>query len=216
MIFTNETLKGSVKEWLKDEISCEHKYGHISNWNVSQVTNMSYMFCGATNFNQPLNNWDVSKVTNMSRMFYGATNFNQPLNNWDVSKVTDMSYMFFNATNFNQPLNNWNVSKVTGMYGMFGGATNFNQPLNNWDVSKVTDMESMFKNSKLEQIYNITDLNIPTTHLYFNFTRRCNFVLASNQLSAQAEETQYYSKQHKICNKTIEIPEMLREICLFM
>jgi hypothetical protein len=74
----------------------------------------------------------------------------------------------------------------------------------------------MFKNSKLEQIYNITDLNIPTTHLYFNFTRRCNFVLASNQLSAQAEETQYYSKPHKICNKTIEIPEMLREICLFM
>ena len=30
MIFTNETLKGSVKEWLKDEISCERKYGHLA------------------------------------------------------------------------------------------------------------------------------------------------------------------------------------------
>ena len=33
------------------------------------------------------NNWDVSNVTDMSYMFYEVKEFNQPLNNWDVSNV---------------------------------------------------------------------------------------------------------------------------------
>ena len=42
-------------------------------------------------FNQPLNKWNVSNVTDMSGMFLGATSFNQPLNNWNVSNVKFMS-----------------------------------------------------------------------------------------------------------------------------
>ena len=116
----------------------------LNNWNVSNVTSMRSMFYGATSFNQPLNNWNVSNVTSMKGMFYGATAFNQPLNNWDVTNVTDMSWMFHGATAFNQPLNNWNVSNVTNMDGMFQSATAFNQPLNNWDVTNVTNMKGMF------------------------------------------------------------------------
>ena len=59
---------------------------------------------GATSFNQPLNKWNVSKVTDMSFMFEDARSFNQPLNNWNVSKVTYMYDMFEEATSFNQPL----------------------------------------------------------------------------------------------------------------
>ena len=47
----------------------------------------------AKSFNQPLNNWDVSKVTNMSYMFRGARSFNQPLDNWNVSNVREMRYI---------------------------------------------------------------------------------------------------------------------------
>jgi surface protein len=117
----------------------------LDKWNVSKVTNMSSMFDGASSFNQPLNDWNVSKVTNMSGMFYRASSFNQSLNDWDVSKVTNMCFMFYGESSFNQPLNNWNVSKVTNMSGMFKGASSFNQPLNNWNVSKVTYMSSMFE-----------------------------------------------------------------------
>ena len=124
------------------------RFGEIKNWDVSRVTNMSYMFYGATSFNQPLNDWDVSNVKNMNHMFSGATSFNQPLDEWDVSKVTDMAYMFEKATPFNQPLNNWNVSHVTDMAFMFARASSFNQPLNNWDVSTVLHMEYMFKKAR--------------------------------------------------------------------
>ncbi|HNW16004.1 MAG TPA: BspA family leucine-rich repeat surface protein, partial [bacterium] len=36
--------------------------------------------------------WDVSDITNLSRMFQGVEWFNQDLSSWDVSNVTDMSY----------------------------------------------------------------------------------------------------------------------------
>jgi|GEM_PF-2100334 len=89
MKFNNETLRAAVKEWLDDESKAEKKYGHISDWDTSEVTDMSEMFARAESFNQPLEKWDVSQVTKMSDMFFAAKSFNQPLEKWDVSKVTD-------------------------------------------------------------------------------------------------------------------------------
>ena len=69
--FTNDTLCRGVSDYLaggdrkKDIVN---KYGEISNWDVSNVTNMGGMFLNAESFNQPLNNWNVSKVTNMASM----------------------------------------------------------------------------------------------------------------------------------------------------
>ncbi|WP_096025766.1 DarT ssDNA thymidine ADP-ribosyltransferase family protein [Campylobacter lanienae] len=119
-------------------------FSGIESWDVSSVTDMSWMFTFCYNFNQPLDNWDVSSVIYMSEMFAGCTNFNQSLDNWDVGSVTDMSGMFRDCENFNQPLDSWDVSSVTDMSGMFINCYNFNQPLNNWDVSNVTDMSVMF------------------------------------------------------------------------
>ncbi len=51
--------------------------GDISNWNVSNVTNMSFMFYRSYNFNCDIENWDTSKVTDMNSMFSYAYNFNQ-------------------------------------------------------------------------------------------------------------------------------------------
>lgn len=75
----------------------ENFNGNISKWNVSNVTNMSFMFSGAKKFNHPLNNWDVSNVTKMKAMFSDAKSFNQSLAKWNISNVKDMSYMFDNC-----------------------------------------------------------------------------------------------------------------------
>ena len=72
--FNNETLRQAVKEWLADENSAESKYGHISNWDTSLVTDMSWLFRGAEKFNQPIGEWDTSKVTNMNLMFNSGYN----------------------------------------------------------------------------------------------------------------------------------------------
>ncbi len=116
----------------------------LNRWDVSRVTNMEYMFYSAFAFDQPLGGWDVSNVKNMSRMFSWTQEFNQPIDTWDVSNVTDMSYMFANANSFNQPLDAWDVSSVTAMNCMFADASRFNQSLDHWDVSSVKLMQQMF------------------------------------------------------------------------
>lgn len=124
--------------------------GDISKWDVSNVTNMSYMFAYTDSFNQPLDKWDVSNVEDMSYMFAYANSFNRPLDKWNTSKVTNMKFMFWYAESFNQSISKWNTSKVTDMYRMFCGTSSFNQSLDKWDTSKVKDMRYIFSDSKLE------------------------------------------------------------------
>ena len=143
----------------------------ISSWDVSNVTDMSYMF-GGSKFNQPIGNWDVSNVTNMNAMF-AASKFNQPIGNWDVSSVTNM-YGMFAQSSFNQPIGNWDVSNVTDMSDMFA-ASKFNQPIGNWDVSSVTNMSWMFMKSEFNQpignwdVSNVTDMSGMFYLSEFNF-----------------------------------------------
>ena len=46
----------------------------ISNWNVSNVTNMSYMFyeCKKLKYDKSFDKWNVSNVTDMESMFKGC------------------------------------------------------------------------------------------------------------------------------------------------
>ncbi|TFH30605.1 MAG: BspA family leucine-rich repeat surface protein, partial [Promethearchaeota archaeon] len=118
---------------------------NLESLDTSNVTDMSLMFAGATNFNQELHDWNVSKVTTMQQMFFTAETFNFSLNSWDVSSVTDMSNMFAYAYGFNQPLNDWDTSSVVNMEHMFEFAVYFNQPLNDWNTSSAVNMENMFE-----------------------------------------------------------------------
>ncbi|MFL9844507.1 BspA family leucine-rich repeat surface protein [Flavobacterium rhizosphaerae] len=138
---------------------CSSLNQSINNWDVSNVVNMESLFASATEFNQPLNNWNISNVTNIKNIFT-QTAFNQPLDAWDVSNVTTMQNAFAIAMSFNQPLNNWDVSSVTNMDGMFVYASSFNQPLDNWDVSNVTTMSDMFAHADVfNQNINSWDLS---------------------------------------------------------
>jgi len=148
MKFNNETIRTAVEEWIEDSKKSEIKYGHISDWDVSRVTDMSYMFSSAKSFNQDIGNWNVNSVSDMSCMFELADAFNQDIGNWDVSNVANMRYMFELADAFNQDIGNWDVSNVTDMSWMFKEAHAFNQDLSKWDVRNVTNMSRMFESIK--------------------------------------------------------------------
>ncbi|WP_206335998.1 BspA family leucine-rich repeat surface protein [Mesoplasma coleopterae] len=119
-------------------------FSYISNWDTSNVTNMSGMFSNAHAFNHDISGWDTSNVTNMSDMFSYASMFNHDISGWDTSNVTDMSGMFKNALDFDQDISGWDTSKVTNMSDMFSYASMFNQDISGWDTSKVTNMSDMF------------------------------------------------------------------------
>ena len=120
---------------------------NIGSWDTSNVTDMSYMFRYASSFNQPLNSWNVGNVTDMSYMFRYARSFNQNIGSWNTINVTDMSYMFTMAYIFNQDIGSWKTDNVTNMASMFEYAHAFNQDIGGWDVSNVTNMSKMFAES---------------------------------------------------------------------
>ena len=97
------------------------KYIDISGWDVSNVTDMRYMFyaCKELKSVGDISEWDVSKVINMSFMFTGCKKINQDISKWNVSSVTDMSYMFDGCESFNQDISNWDVSNVRYKIVMF-------------------------------------------------------------------------------------------------
>ena len=131
------------------------KYIDISDWNVSNVTNMAYMFfnCKELKSVGDISSWDVSKVSNMSYMFYNCKKFNQDISGWDVSKVADMCAMFKFCRSFNQDISKWDVSNVTDMSSMFAYCENFNQDLSKWDVSKVRYHSHMFEKCQIKKEY---------------------------------------------------------------
>ncbi|WP_170309806.1 BspA family leucine-rich repeat surface protein, partial [Seonamhaeicola maritimus] len=115
------------------------------NWDTSTITDMSYMFLNATNFNQNIGSWNTASVTNMRDMFNGASSFNQNIGALNTANVLNMRNMFQNASSFNQDIGTWNTSNVTSMFGMFQEATSFNENIGNWDTGNVTIMRSMFE-----------------------------------------------------------------------
>ena len=144
---TNSNIYQAVDDWIITPSYAETVWGHISDWDVSNVTNMELLFLNRDSFNDNISGWNVSNVTNMYEMFKNTTSFNQPIGDWDVSSVTNMERMFLDATSFNQPIGDWDTSNVTSMDRMFLDADAFNQPIGNWDVINVVDMSYMFKNA---------------------------------------------------------------------
>jgi surface protein len=159
-------IKAALNAWCNNSANATAKYGHISKWNTSMVTNLKKLF-SMKKFNDDISKWDVSNVTDMSYMFsveYGSRgSFNGDISGWNVSSVTNMSSMFSHSP-FNGDISGWNVSNVTNMEGMFS-KTPFGGDISGWNVSSVTNMEGMFYETPFNgdisgwNVSNVTDMD---------------------------------------------------------
>ena len=163
------------ESWRKD-------FSGIENWDVSSVTNMSYMFAYCTNFNQPLNSWNVSSVTSMSEMFAGCENFNQPLDNWlinnpNADKIINEIYgygTFKKARATIKPINGKYHPKYKWQLKLLTLDNSVN--LGDIDTSAITDMSELFYESEREDFSGIESWNVSNvTDMYGMFYGCKNF-----------------------------------------
>ncbi len=109
---------------------------------LTQVTNLGFMFSGASSFNGNLSNWNVENITSMLQMFESALSFNGDISEWDTGNTKNMNSMFKNADSFNQNLGGWNITNVINMQDMlsFSGldTVNYNSTLIGWNEQSDT------------------------------------------------------------------------------
>jgi len=117
---------------------------NINQWGTGAWSTMVAAFAGANNLVSTATDApNLSNVTNVSFMFYGASAFTSDLSGWNTSNVTDMGYMFYGASAFTSDLSGWNTSNVTDMGYMFENASAFNSDLSGWDMSSVSYLNRM-------------------------------------------------------------------------
>lgn len=58
-----EELKLAINEYVRGI----RTHGLMNDWDVSEITDMKFLFRDLATFNEPINNWDVSKVKKYGR-----------------------------------------------------------------------------------------------------------------------------------------------------
>ena len=142
--------KNELREIIKSRIEKEGQICNINDIDTSLISDMSYLFSGEIfdSFNGNISEWNVSNVKYMAWMFYCSA-FNGDISNWDVSNVKDMSNMFADSS-FNGDISDWDISNVKGMGWMFDNSE-FDQDISNWNISKDCSTIRIFMNCPIKE-----------------------------------------------------------------
>ena len=125
------------------------KVTDIIGWGTGRWSSMEKAFYGCTSLVSAMGVPDISNVTNMSYMFNGCTSLtNLDVSGWDTSNVTGMYYMFNGCTSLtNLDVSGWDTSNVTGMYYMFTNCSTLDVDVSGFDITALTDASGMMQGS---------------------------------------------------------------------
>ena len=127
-VHNRESLEKAMQSYCKNKKKSYETDGFSAYWNVSNVTNMDYMFLNSV-FNGDISQWNVFKVDNMEKMFC-KSEFNGDISKWNVSNVDNMEKMFCKSE-FNGDISKWNVSNVRKISYIFS-KSKFRGDISKW------------------------------------------------------------------------------------
>lgn len=144
----------------------------LSNFNTSNVTNMTLMFAMTSELREiiKLSNLTTPSVTNMNGMFRDCKITELDLSHFNTSNVTNMSSMFTRCEELtNLKIGNWDTNKVTTMYQMFFFCTKLTElDISSFSTPLVTDTTQMFQGCNLLMKIDMRNFNFTTITNYSN------------------------------------------------
>lgn len=121
----------------------------ISDWNTSNVKDMSYTFEGCSSLiSLDISGWDTSNVTFMGYIFSGCSCLTSlDLSDWDISNMKNLPSIFSGCSGLtNLDVSSWDTSNITNMVGIFSGCSGLDSlDVSDWDTSNVKFMGSAFQ-----------------------------------------------------------------------
>lgn len=194
----------------------ELKFGYskvfdASQFDVSQVTDMSTIFISYKGTSLDLSSWNTSNVISMGSMFESCVNITSlDLSSLNVDNVTDMSYLFNSCSALKSiNLTGWNTSNLTNMNSMFSycnALTSIDDisGFRDLDMSNVTMIESMFSTcSKLTSV-DLT-LNAPNLTSTGNMFSSCEALTSVIINSPSNPKLTNMSFMFSYCNKLTDL-----------
>ena len=143
--------KPEDKDDLHDMIKAYCEY--YNNWtldlnfiDVSDITDMSFLFADMPEFNGDISKWDVSNVIKMQGMFQGIIDESDDY----INDVSNYEVKFSQFNKFNGDISQWDVSNVKDMHNMFMGSE-FSGDLRKWKIN-ADSTQNMFAYSLSQNI----------------------------------------------------------------
>ena len=179
-INTNSNVNMSLMMSFNNQLT---SVGDISSWDVSRVTNLSYLGANCSVLQLPnLSSWDTGNVTTLRNAFSGmGTNASvSGIENWDTSSLVGSGAMqcFYLCRALNTTAINWDLRNCNNIYQLFRQADfqNGSFTMNIQTSSTLTNASQLF--------YAASSFNSITIGNNVDFSNVTNFSYAFGQMGS--------------------------------
>ena len=159
-ILINKSSKfNKIKVESKDQLEAiiQKRYNNnnsfidLTDIDISELDNLSSIFCGLKLEVVDISGWDTSNVTAMAYMFSRCKNLKNiiGIENLDVLKLKRANFMFDSCENLVElDLTNWNPISLQNAWSMFYRCSNLKiiKNIENWQLPNINDVSYMFYN----------------------------------------------------------------------
>ena len=157
-ILINKSSKfNKVKVESKDQLEAiiQKRYNNnnsfidLTDIDISELDNLSSIFCGLKLEVVDISGWDTSNVTAMAYMFSQCKNLKNiiGIENLDVLKLKRANFMFSHCEKLVElDLTNWNPISLENAWSMFYRCSNLKiiKNIENWQLPNIKDVSYMF------------------------------------------------------------------------
>ena len=143
--------KDQLEAIIQKRYNNNNSFIDLTDIDISELDNLSSIFCGLKLEVVDISDWDTSNVTAMAYMFSRCKNLKNiiGIENLDVLKLKRANFMFDSCENLVElDLTNWNPISLENAWSMFYRCSNLKiiKNIENWQLPNINDVSYMFYN----------------------------------------------------------------------